>query len=199
MPLLKLEYDFLTWTSFPSSLKALNTYPERRGWWTIVPRNVRVEGGKNITVKVKAKLKNVAAPDSYITIYGYDMAGKQVFPPPFFTVRFGYGTFNWREHESSMVVPAETAWIGAMLVSGPGSEERPAETWIDDLKVYQDDKFIYVNDFSNWNPYIGAGALGIASGIGAHQLTKNVPIAVGAGVVGALVGAAIGYFIPPIV
>jgi len=48
-----------------------------------------------------------------------------------------------------------------------------------------------------WMPVlVGAGVLGIASGIGAHQLTKNVPIAVGAGVVGALVGAAIGYLIP---
>jgi len=48
----------------------------------------------------------------------------------------------------------------------------------------------------DWLPIIiGTGAGGIGVGVPTYLYTKNIPIAVGAGVVGSLVGAAIGYLI----
>ena len=64
-------------------------------------------------------------------------------------------------------------------------------TWFDDVKVYQDNVLIYSNDFSNWNPYIGAGIGAVIGGVGGHLATKKpeyaliaLPVAVIGGVVG---------------
>jgi len=196
----KEEYDFLTWTSFPSSAKIV--CPRNTGWsvWPRPVAQVSVIPGSTVKIEANAKQQNVLKERyrSAIPVDGFNgEEWSRIWPA---VIHFPLGTFDWRKMERSFTVPSDVEVIRVLYSCGAGiSEDKPGITWLDDLKIYQDDKLIYANDFSNLNPYIGAGALGVASGIGAHQLTKDIPTAIGAGVVGSLIGAAIGYFIPPLV
>jgi len=190
----KKEYDFLTWTSFPSSIKLTND--ERREWaWTgWVFYGLPVRPGSKLTVKFKAKQQNVLYSVSHVPIDGYNGSEWRRI------VNFGLslGTFDWTEHSRTITVPSDIISIRSSLAGGAGSPEALGITWYDDLRVYMDDKLIFSYDFGNWNPIIGAGAGIVGIGVPAYLYTKNIPVAIGAGVVASLVGAAIGYFISPL-
>jgi len=189
----KTEFDFLTWTSFPSSAKLLSDEVEDYVRWPPIPHLWVTPGAKiKITLKAKREGTTPARLPSHMTLIGINERGemRHLFPP---FIRLPETPFDWRLFTREETLPTDIVMIGGQCAGGVGI------TWFDDLRIFMDNKLIYADDFSNWNPYIGAGALGVASGIGAHQLTKDIPIAVGAGVIGSLVGAAIGYFIPPLV
>jgi len=190
----KIEYDFLSWTSFPSSLKMI--YDGARGFWWFIPGSERPVKPGAVRISVKVKKENVGLTpgidpefrDSRVIIWGFNGAewkwlGKMTV---------GYGTENWREYTGEVEIPAGIDLLKVQLRCGAGAKERPAITWFDDLKIYQDDKLIYANDFNNWNPYIGVGVGGVVVAVPTYLYTKNVPVSVGAGVVGSLIGAAIG-------
>jgi len=187
-----ITYDFLprNFTSWPSSLKMENDRPEklihRVGFIDAVP-------GSKLYATINTKGKELSAINGFSGAVGagiYDHYHRYVRYLGDL-VRFPVGTFNWRTlpGRGSFTVPLDAEVIGISIVIGRGT------AWFDDLKIYQDDKLIYTNDFSNWNPYIGAGAGGLGVGVPTYLYTKNVPIAVGASLVGSLVGAAIGYVI----
>jgi len=165
-----VEYDFLTWTSFPSSIKIVNTQaePGKLVWAKefVIPN---VVPGRPLTLKVKIKVKDVIYSHSNIPVTIFD-GKKRVYLG---AASAPLGTHDWREYSVQVNIPKETVYVVSNLAGGAGTPDRPGISWFDDLKIYQDDKLIYANDFSNWNPYIGAGA-------------------------GAAIGAIAGYFIKPL-
>jgi len=187
----KIEYDFLTWTSFPSSIKLINDEPERAAW-TKFYNAISVRPGFTLRVQIMAKQENVQYYVGGLAVEGFD--GKEW--TRILRTKLPLGTFDWSIHSQEITVPANVVAIRLNMAGGAGEPGRPGITWFDDLKIYQDNVLIYANDFSNWNPYIGAGAGGVVGGVGGYQLTKDIPTAVGVAALGALVGAAIGYLIP---
>jgi len=194
--LIKFEYDFLPWnyTSFPSSLKVVNDeYEARRTAWREIFRNLSVTPGATLTVKFNCKQQDVLYSTAHMSLRGWN--GREwvwigAIPP-----RAPTGTFPWEERSGSLTIPEGITMIRGSFGAGPGTIESPGLTWIDDLQVYLDNKLIYFNDFSNWNPYIGAGVGGVGVSVPTYLYTKNVSVAIGAGVLGSLIGAAIGVAI----
>jgi len=141
-----MEYDFLTWTSFPSSVKVVN--PEARHKTEIFAVNIPVTPGATVKAVVNAKTKDVIpyrGNGSWISIMGspdgvdwkYIDGGFTVPPVP--GVR---GTKDWQQYESEMRMPADIKLLRLHFTFPKGT------TWFDDLKIYQDDKLIYENYFS---------------------------------------------------
>jgi len=183
----KKEYDFLNWTSFPSSGKLFNDDPSEAIWWGQY-RNISITPGKTLKIVVNWKQQDVILPESgirpHVGFWWNGVWGGQIFPP--------LGTYDWREFKGEWIVPAGKTTLDVIIAGGAGTPEKPGITWFDDLKIYQDDVLIYANDFSNWNPYIGAGVGGGLGGVGAFYLTKNPVLSLGVAALGALVGGGIG-------
>lgn len=169
----KREYDFLTWTSFPSSAKLICDEPET---WVSGGDSppIGVRPGSTVKITVKAKQENVLYKHSHIHIDEWDgKEWKMAVPltvPPYPNIPFGH--VDWTQFSSAeyIIPPSVTAIIFRPL-GGPGSKEAPGVTWFDDLKIYQDGVLIYAEDFSKWDPLIGAG-------IGAGVLGVVVPAVV---------------------
>jgi hypothetical protein len=190
--MIKAEYDFSNWTSFPSSIKLTNDTENQRsyfGW------RVPVAPGKTLTLTFKGKGENQTIHPisklgtSHVSIDGEYADGRRV---RLLTVSFPLGSFNWQEFKGSVVVPSDIWYIRIDLWSGTGLPEKPNIAWFDDLKVYMDNTLIFSNDFTNWNPYIGAGVGGILTAVPAYLITKKPEYAL-VGIVGALIGAGVGY------
>jgi len=195
--MVKVEYDFISFTSFPTSLIISNLSDQRytlRG-----SPAVKVAPNSTLKVDFSMKVQNVRIIEgwgSYARVYGSSdgKTWRQICLVP---ERDGaFGTRNWKTYSVVFVTPADINYVYVELVASAGLFGKPGISWYDDLKIYQDDKLIYANDFSNWNPYIGAGALGIVGGAGAYQLTKNIPVSVGVATLGSLIGAGIGLLVP---
>jgi len=148
----KVEYDFITWTSFPSSLKLFSDEyrpPPPAPMAGLNITDIIVTPGKNIRVVAKAKQQNVLEPRSRITLY----VSKDGRPPWTDLVRdvrlqLPSGTFDWRDYSFTVTIPAGLPYMRVVANGGPGTPEAPGITWFDDLKIYQDDKLIYDNYFS---------------------------------------------------
>jgi len=195
----KLEYEFLTWTSFPSSLKAINDENLLRGWWKIFDK-LPVTPSSRVRVEINIKTDNILTPypgrpeiewGSYITIYGFD--GEKWRPtdlaaPDPWTTCGAYGKTDWTKYEKEIVIPSDIRMLQGRLVAAKGL------TWFDDLKIYQDDKLIYSNYFSNWNPYLGALGGGLLGTIGGYLAKPKEPLipAVAGLCLGSLFGAGVG-------
>jgi len=149
----KIEYDFLTWKSFPSSARLFNDEQEGFAIW-ILPqaRSLPVTPGSTLRVEANVKQKDVAVGPypSLIPIDGWN--GKEW--SRIVTHHIKLGTFDWLFLTFESKVPSGIITITPALFGGAGYKEAPAITWFDDLKIYQDDKLIYANDFSNWTPII---------------------------------------------
>ncbi len=195
----KAEYDFLTYTSFPSSVKLINDEVGQTAWWkTWVPYSLPVTPGSTLRTEVKIKQQDVInRPESRVILLGLK-AGEWVGSKdlglgyPF----IGYvplGTFDWTLFERTITVPDDVPTIRLAYAGGAGTPERTGLTWYDDLKIYQDDVFIYENKFSDWTP-VGAVAGGIIGGV-TGELTKPIgPISPLIGALGGVaLGAGIGY------
>jgi len=185
----KESFDFLRWTSFPSSLRADNdegvnvTFRRRQFIPIKAPATIRVEGN------IKVENGSIEEP-AWIAIVGWDAAGREIRETWFHTS--GVVSKNWVKMETSKDMPAGIANIELRMVcAGSGVKGKVAITWFDDLKIYANGKLIYANDFSNWNPYIGAG-LGGLSGVGAFYLTKNPVLSLGVVALGAFIGGGVG-------
>ena len=143
---MSVEYDFLSWTSFPSSLKLSSSEKDHvTGPYTpILP----IKPMARLRIEVNAKQQNVVGP--YVS--GFQLRGGPKEPElaTFCRVTLPKGTFDWLHFTSiEEVAPPGIQWITGVVWSGTGGS-----TWFDDLKIYQDDALIYSNDFSNWAPII---------------------------------------------
>ena len=165
----KAEFDSLTWANFPSSLKL--TVDEATHYGEVTPVTASKPNSR-IRMTIKAKLKDVLYDFSHIALDGWD--GSKWFriePPPYVPVDLGRGTIDWKTVVLETIIPSNVNLIRPYLVAGGGSPEKPAITWFDDLKIYQDDVLIYENNFSNWAPLIIIPAE-IITGVAAIKFIK---------------------------
>jgi len=168
----KTEFDFLTWTSFPSSLKQLNDEVGGWTWSGYFPDTITVRPGSTIKFEFNAKQQNVLTQyRSHYRIIGFD--GEKWVNIPRALISLPIGTFDWKHYETHFVVPANIKAIRGAPRGGAGMPEAGI-TWWDDLKIYMDDKLIYENKFSNWLPYQMAGAVITAIPVGLYA-TRRMP------------------------
>jgi len=183
----KKEYDFLTWTSFPSSAKLTNDEGGDWAWWGWIFTNLAVTPGAKLLVKFKAKQQDVLYSVSHIPVDGYN--GKEW--RRLWSVSVPLGTLGWSEYSAEITVPSDVIAIRSSPAGGAGSKEKPGVTWFDDVEVYLDGKLIFKEGFSNWNPYLGAVAGAAVGGAGGYLVTRKPEyalIALPAAVIGGLVG-----------
>lgn len=204
--MIKTEYDFLTWASFPSSGKIVNDTEWWGLWqktWKLFERSVTP--GKKLTVTVNVKQEGVLPParKSHISINNAipqpGVSSPSGIGPRIGVITMPNGTFNWRQFSLELIVPSNVSVITAYIAGGA-----KGTSWWDDLEIYMDDVLIYSNDFSNYNPIIGAGVGG--AGLGAAvpavayvvdkpRIEKDPLIAVGLSVLGIVLGGAAGFLV----
>jgi len=156
----KVEYDFLNWTSFPSSIKIMND--RNTPFYHVIRRNLPLKGlGAEIKIVVAGKTENVRLPpkgvyprNSYVGLYADGLehwTGMGVFD--------FYGTRDWEVHSATFTIgkyPAtpnvDYRLVNVVLGVPMASPEEPSITWFDDLKIYQDGKLIYDNYFTVFRP-----------------------------------------------
>ncbi len=188
----KSEYDFLTWKSFPSSIKLVSDEEWLGGWWEVF-RNIPVTPGSKVRAEIMGKSDNVPTPlpppsermlGSYLVIYGSEDGA--TYRSLGFLVPSGgvYGKTDWTKHSVEMIIPPDVKLIRGALVAAKG------ETWFDDLKIYQDDILIYENQFTDWAPIIGATAGAILGGVVGGTYSPIGPLA--SPLLGVALGGAIG-------
>ena len=144
----KIQYDLLTWKSFPSSLKVLNDVPAEpffigeTGWLAVTPT-------KTIKFQIWGKGQRILGDrPSRIAIDGRNGGLIRLYDG-----FFPKGTFDWHLLEKTFAVPSGVTMINASWIAGNGySVGQPATTWFDDLKIYQDDVLIYDNYFTAIRP-----------------------------------------------
>lgn len=184
----KIEYDLQTWTNFPSSLKFTSEGQPLPLRTPLFP-NIAVTPNTTLTFKMDVKQENIVTDfQSQLAIY----RGPIPEAPWITGWYFPKGTYDWTPFVMSLKVPDNVTAINGILWSGGGTPEKIGCTWFDNLKIYQDGVLIYSNDFSNWNPYIGAG-VGVMAGIPAYLITKKLIITIGVIALGTVIGTFIGY------
>jgi len=195
----KTEYDFLTWTSFPSSLKLTNDEKDVViGAWT---PNLPIAKGDKLRVEVDVKQKDVPpepAPHvgkAFIWHRVWDGKEWAIWAWVPFSEREIPSTPEWTKFSLyNVIVPEGFSAISfAPHLWGSGVPNTPGIAWFDNLKIYKNDVLIYSDDFNNWNPYIGAGAGGAAGALAGYLITRN-PVYALAGIPTALIGAAVGIY-----
>ena len=146
----KIEYDFLIWRSFPSSIKLINDEPERYVYapWGLVAENIPVMSGATLKIECQVKQENVIYGYSHLPIHGFD--GKEW--KWIKEVRIPKGTFDWSTQSLTISVPSGITLIRVTLAGGAGTPASLGITWFDDLKVYMDDELVYDNYFTALRP-----------------------------------------------
>jgi len=174
------EYDFFTWTSFPNSLKLINDELRNRGWVRVF-HLVPVTPSSTVKAVIKGKTKDVLIVGdgwkvgSYLTIHGSETGLPETWRY-LFRVETGYGTRDWKEYSAELVIPPDIKLLLGELVIGGGTPEKPAYSWFDDLKIYQDDKLIYTNYFTAsivMLPFAVAPLLVVGGVVTAQELKKT--------------------------
>jgi len=124
----KAEYDFLTWTSFPSSLKIVNDDLERGLVGFTTPTLPVTPGTFRIEVQVKQENVTPVAPPhvgrSAVFCIWYDGEKWHPWEVAFEKREIPGGTFNWTKfklYETS--VSPEMIAIKARCIGGGGSPE----------------------------------------------------------------------------
>ena len=184
-------HDFLNFISFPSSL-AIKTirkfdsyYREGIDVRLPLPRAI-------VTVKTYMATKNAVSPPpdgSATEITVIDPTGKTAFYP----VSRLTGTTPWTPIEKTIDFSGAPENMTLNVFSRIGASDgiNPSITWFDDLKIYQDDTLIYSDDFSKWDPVIGAG-IGAPIGGAAGYLLREPLGPMVSEAVGAVLGGALG-------
>lgn len=186
---LEVSTDFLSYTSFPNSVKCVNRDVDHRT--RIFSPDIPVMPGSLVRAEVKARTENVSTPrdlGSWISIMGSPDGKNWIYMGAGFTVPQvpgTWGTRDWMQFKFEMKIPADILFLRCHFACAPGI------TWFDDLKIFQDDELIYSNDFSNWTPLIGTGIGACVGGAAAYLLNEPLgPIVSEA--VGAFFGGALG-------
>ena len=162
---LKAEYDYMKYISFPSSAKVINdgTGPSPWVYWS--PHRIAVQPRDVIRVTVEAKQENVKGRQGHVLLLGIPGALGVMLP---------LGSFDWSKFEREVTIPPEVNTFGVMPAGGDGTTESPGITWFDDLKIYQNEKLIYENKFTA--PLVQAAVgvvLPIATGLGVVRFGKK--------------------------
>lgn len=194
---IKQEYDFSDYKSFPSSVKAeSDTGISQSGMPGLLTyQYIPIRGQSTVRIEGMIKTAN-ATKSAWLAISGIDTLNKGVDATWFHAPTIAS---TWTKVQIQGNMPSNvTKLLIEFAIAGSGTAGVVAKTWFDDVKIYQDDVLIYTNNFSNWNPYIGAG-VGALAGIPAYIIAKKstpkkrAMIAVGATIAGAVIGGAAGY------
>jgi len=194
-------YDFLTFTSFPSSLKAENKRPvsvniTRQGSAEVFFVPLPKPGGV-LSLECNIKTKGVLSTQpAWVACMGYDAAGREVDPSWFRTIP----TFatDWVKVSGSREVPERVVMAAIRLIAGgSGVERKPSWTWFDDLVLYQDGAPIWRNSFTSYWPAVGAGAGAAVSTL--VNVLRKAPTRTTIlwGIIGSLIGAGLGVLPKP--
>jgi len=190
-----VEHDFLSYTSFPSSLKCVNPRSQYVGGGDY--KGLSVTPGATLRTEVNIKQKDVYESLGYFHINSYYNEERK-FLGELITLR-RYGSFDWTKVVKEVKAPTDAKWITVDPTFPPGTTEKPAIVWIDDLKIYQDDKLIYRNYFTPWKPVLGVGLGTVIGGVAGvkypvSRVGRSLPV-IAAGL-GALIGGAAGVLAP---
>jgi len=154
----RVGYDFITWVSFPSSIRVDNDTKEPAWLGRRIPESLSVIPRSKLKVAINAKQENVLYPvyGSHIHLEGFNGvewlgSGALGLGWPFLSLP--RGTFEWRTFEKEVIVPNSVVAI-RLTYSGGGSGQpgKPGITWFDNLKICQDGVLIYDNYFTALRP-----------------------------------------------
>jgi hypothetical protein len=172
-------------------LKAVNDEKDKYVWSDFITPAIPIKPrGEGMVLSIARKTLNLGTL-SWLDIFGFD--GKE-WKYLYRWIVADPGTADWLVLEHPILthyVPEGITAFKLRLCGGYGANG-VGVTWFDDLKVYQDGKLIYGNGFDNWNPYIGAGLGGVLTATPAYLITRKPEYAL-VGVIGALIGAGVGY------
>jgi len=175
-----VEFDFLTWRSFPSSLKLYTDEPREKTLYKDIAI-FTVQKIRDIILKVSVKGTNILPqPAPYFSSAGLNLSywdGRRwvywAYP------KLPVGTYDWTEYTRTISFPPKvpepvTAKITYTSSSPDGSL---ITVWLDNLRIYQNGKLIYENNFSNWSPYFGSLPLVVIGGVvGFNEVKKLIRI-----------------------
>jgi len=177
-----VEYDFLKWTSFPSSVKITN--PSSKILWdwkriVIIP----VKPGSTIRAECMIKREGLAGDYWGATVHFDRRVPATPEHPLGWAPLFGIDTppdvFSWTKWTRERKIPADVDMLRVYYGCARARVEGGTNiAWFDDLRVYMDDKLIYENKFSNWLPYQIAGAVITAIPIGLYAARRMPKITV---------------------
>jgi len=141
----KVEYDFLDWVSFPSSIKVINN--EVRFEPIPILVDYPVAGGETVTLSVMVKGQNIYR--SHIALRYFDgtvwkNAHLEYLPQ---------GTYDWREIVTSGKIKSPAVKLRVHAFGGPSDVEGLiATTKVDDAKVWINGELIYETYFTAHRP-----------------------------------------------
>jgi len=189
-----VEYDFLTWTSFPSSLKLVNDTTTIEYVWYKVAEGIPVKPGGKVTLECMGKQVGHFEKEKITGVRLDLMINGKWDPAGFMWLAFPQGTFDWKKISYPVSPKAVPEGATVMMVRLYAKGVKGDVAWFDDLKIYQDGVLIYSNSFDNWKPYLGAGLGAVAGGVGGYLATRKpeyalaaLPVALVGGIVGRLI------------
>jgi len=144
-----MAYDFLVWTSWPSSLKETTTRKEYYFARHLFYHEILIEPGNRIRVECMAKVENVAVGNGGMGIRVLDEARRPLVRR---TAPVLSGTRPWSIGVTEFTVPEGGMILAVFPVAGGSDGVTPATTWWDDLKIYMDDVLIYDSDVTALRP-----------------------------------------------
>ena len=146
----KIEYDFLVWTSFPSSIKGVNDQGGGHVFFPMVEKRIPVRPGSTVRIEVNAKQVNVRYSDGDV-VASHAYLG-ETFKGVVSSKPLTRTDFDWTAFKAEFIIPSDVDTIIPVPRGGAGSKEAPGTTWLDDLRIYQDDVLIYDNYFTALRP-----------------------------------------------
>lgn len=165
------EYDFSTWTSFPSSAKLVNEETTKWAHW-FLPQ-ISVIPGKTVRAMFKGKVENVN-PEKWSQSHLLLQSIRNGEILNWFVAPIPFSTKDWAEYTHEAVVPEGVTTARMMLVGAVRISDKPAITWFDDLVITQNGEAIYENNFTA--PLIQAAVgvvLPIVTGLGVVRFGKK--------------------------
>jgi len=157
--------DFLTWTSFPSSVKLVND-TEKFLTWRIIPseKALAVNPGSKLHAEIRVKQEGILGPyKSHLALRAAALPEWPVVD----RIMIPNGTFDWSDFTVEADIPSNVSSILVYFATVP-----KGTNWFDDLRIYQDGVLIYENKFSNWGPFIGI-PVPIVAGLGIVRFGKK--------------------------
>jgi len=196
-----MRYDFSQWHSYPSSLFLKSVTTPRKDY--TLTQLTHITSGATIQAEVFFKWENNnKAEIPLIGIEWYDTTGvivstSALIHPLYNAFPDMYLPWTKITNVVRPLIPANAVMGKVIYKTGATIPGKVSNSWVDDLKIYQNGELIYSNDFNNWNPYVGAG-VGALAGIPAYLIAKKrqknkVIITAGATVAGVVVGTLIGF------
>ena len=148
----KRGYDFMSYTSFPSSAKLYNDEPGQCSWWGFIFEELAAVPGATFQFKAKVK-QQCSLPDrtwvSAIPATYWNGKEWRYLPWVGSTLVTPNESFDWTEISSILgTLPDDAIILRTSPCCGEGTLEMPSITWYDDIEVYINGKLAFKEEFS---------------------------------------------------